>query len=80
MTLTLANIPYPIVEHPEFEVHSFHSLARCCNRSATGLSYGVRVGSIKVIAFNHQNARNVFAISKTEIERLSLTKPGKHIK
>lgn len=79
-TLTLADMPYPIVEHPDFEVHSFHSLARKIGRSANGLSYAVRVGNIKVIAFNHQNVRNIFAISKTEIERISLTKPGKHIK
>lgn len=62
---------YPIVEHATIEVHSFHSLGREIKISPYTLADWMKKGWIKVIAFNHQKNRNVFAISKKEVERIA---------
>lgn len=70
MSEQLDDLPYPVIEDPKIEVHSFHSLGREVKHNPYTLSLWLRKGKFKVVAFNHQKNRNVFAITRKEVERV----------
>jgi hypothetical protein len=58
------------IDHPDFEVHTWHSLGRAVNRHPTGLERNFRKGLLKLLAFRHDPMHNVLAISREEIAKL----------
>jgi hypothetical protein len=58
------------VDHPEFEVHNFHSLAELVGYSPTGLQDLYARHEFKMIATNFYKSKNMFAITKEEIDKL----------
>lgn len=55
------------VDHPDFEVHNFSSLAEKTGWSPTGLSDAYAQGRFTLIATNFYSSKNMFAIKKSEI-------------
>src|SRR5688572_16574868 len=64
------------VDHPDFEVHNFHTLAAKVGFSPTGLAHMYSQQRFQLIATNFHSAKNCFAITKAEIERIKLLKTG----
>lgn len=55
------------VDHPDFEVHNFSSLAEKTGWSPTGLADLYAMSRFKLIATNFYASKNMFAILKSEI-------------
>lgn len=64
------------VDHPDFEVHNFHTLAAKVGFSPTGLAHMYSQGRFQMIATNFESSKNCFAITKAEIERIKKLKSG----
>ena len=62
------------VDHPTFEVHNFHTLAKATGYSATGLAGLYSRQAFPMLATNFGKAKNCFAIEKTVIEKLKQRK------
>lgn len=61
----------PSVEHPEIEVHTFHSLGRATGISPTGLAYLYHLGRIEVLCSRIDPGMNLLVLTKIEIKRLT---------
>jgi hypothetical protein len=62
------------VDHPQFEAHNFHSLARATGYSATGLAMMYANGVYPMLATNFGKAKNCFVVGKEVIKMLKARK------
>jgi hypothetical protein len=59
------------VEHPEIEVHSFHTLSRSTGYSPHQLVNLLNTGVFSVLALRHTHHKNIFAVTKSEISKIT---------